>query len=595
MPGFFKLLGGLRSWLPNSQYAYRVVGDDGQRQQGSSTIRSRLKNVLVLFMSSPIQFKVFLVVIASLSLYLLSFQAPLGGAEIYAVPVVNASYYHLLIPASEGNANLCKTLFSAAALDYPTPRLINWQRTFDDPNLIFGGSHIAKIEGVLNLLRQLKPASDKDLVSIIDGYDVWFQLRPEVLIGRYHEINKRANRRLQARYGPGIVESRDIRQTVIFSSQKKCWPASEDDPACFAVPQSELADDIYGPQTDQDIGDEKNPFVKMRQRYLNSGTVIGPVEDVRAIYERALDKLALGANIGSDQGIFADILGDQEYNREVLRAQDLTRWQITRAWLLRTFFGVMDVQDDVTWPHPTHHQMDAATLGDKRYEFHLGIDYQSELSQPTVFSEDDLAWIKHNDQNQIKEKSASAGIAGPPRLKGLPHDMAKSRSPFWVTDIEAANRLPAEGSWANVSTYTNLWTGITPVAIHHNAHRDGLKGRIQTFWNETWFFPYLRELLYARLLAVRAPHAVVLVPGVEHDIIQEWWGPIDEKGGVRVDVGDPPGLWLSWQDLCGSKEIGDEVFRDGKGGWIDPITTLSWNHSFAEEQVVKWKAETGYG
>ncbi|KAK5093207.1 hypothetical protein LTR70_004850 [Exophiala xenobiotica] len=535
MPGLPKLLGGLRSWLPNDQYAYGMVGDDGQRQQGSPSVKSRLKNVLALFISSQIKFKALFVVVASLFIYLLSFHSWPGGAEIVAAPILNVSYYHLLIPASEGNANLCKTLFSAAALGYPTPRLINWQRKFDDPNLIFGGSHIAKIEGVLNILRQLEPASDKELVSIIDGYDVWFQLRPEVLIGRYHEINDRANRRIRVRLGSRLVESQNISQTVVFSSQKKCWPASEDDPACFAVPQSELADDVYGPRTDQDIGDEKNPFVKMRQRYLNSGTVIGPVEDVRAIYERALDKLSFGANIGSDQGIFADILGEQEYQREVLRAQNLTRWQIMRAWLLRTFLRITDVQDDVTWPHPTRHRMDAEALGDKRYEFHLGIDYQSELSQPTVFSEDDLAWIKHNDQIQISEKSTSAGIPGPPRLKGLPRDIAKSRPPFWAPDIDSANRFPAEGSWENMSTYTNLWTGITPVAIHHNAHRDGLKGRIQTFWNETWFFPHLRELLHARASAVRAPHAVVFVPGVEQDSIQEWWGPIDEKGGVNVD------------------------------------------------------------
>lgn len=495
-----------------------------------------------------------------------------------------SSYYHLLLPASEASAGLCKTIFSAAVLGYPTPRLLNWQRKFEDEHLIFGGSHVAKIEGVLGFLRQLEPQHDDELVSIVDGYDVWFQLRPEVVISRYNEINKRANYRIRSRLGIKDAEENNVKQTVVFSAQKKCWPASPDDAACFAVPQSELAADIYGPQTDHDIDDEKNPFAKMRQRYLNSGTVIGPVGDVRAIFERAAEKALVSTNFGSDQGIFAEIFGEQEYQRELIRAQNLSRLQRIFLALKRVTVGLSEL-DDVTSPHPTHHGMNPATPGGRNYEFHIGLDYGGELSQPTVFSENDLAWLKHKDINDIRDKSTMAGMEGKVRVKGLPGDVAASTPPFWASDVASAANLPTSQTWEDMAVYTNLWTGTTPVAIHHNAHHDGLKTRIQTFWNETWYFPHLRELLHASARDIRAPVAVLENSGVQH----EWWDPTDERGGARVEIGSLPGDWIGWQDMCGTTEITDEVFRDGKGAWNDPIVFLSWDHGVAEEQVARWR------
>ena len=38
---------------------------------------------------------------------------------------------HVLLPASNPEVNLCKTLMSASILGYPTPTLIAWNETFD--------------------------------------------------------------------------------------------------------------------------------------------------------------------------------------------------------------------------------------------------------------------------------------------------------------------------------------------------------------------------------------------------------------------------------------------------------------------------------
>ena len=160
-------------------------------------------------------------------------------------------YLHLLIPASKPDQNLCKTVLSAGILNYPSPRLVNWNQEFEDPNLVAGGSHIGKISGIKAYLDGMDVARDSDLVLMVDGYDVWFQLRPQTILDRYFDINRRANERIQKELGDKVVKQHNIHQQIVFSCQKRCWLFSEDDPECYAVPQSSLPDDIYGPETSE--------------------------------------------------------------------------------------------------------------------------------------------------------------------------------------------------------------------------------------------------------------------------------------------------------------------------------------------------------
>lgn len=137
---------------------------------------------------------------------------------------------HLLIPADHKDVNLCKTMLSAAVAGYPTPTLINWGAKFDDKTLVAGGSHLAKISGVLEYLRTLGPERDDDLLLLVDGYDIWFQLRPSALVSRFHAINNEANTRIQQTMGSKAAAAEGITQDIIFSAQKRCWPWKPEDP-----------------------------------------------------------------------------------------------------------------------------------------------------------------------------------------------------------------------------------------------------------------------------------------------------------------------------------------------------------------------------
>jgi hypothetical protein len=182
-------------------------------------------------------------------------------------------------------------------------QIINWNQTFDDPAFVEGGSHLAKINGTAQYLYDLDETHDNDLVLMLDGYDAWIQLRPRTVVHRFFDINSRANKRIDAAFEGKSAEQTGVRQDIIFGVQKRCWPWSADDPPCYAVPQSSLPSDIYGPETDTDINDGLNPYVKYRQRFLNSGVAMGRVgvSAMRRMVDQALAQAPQDTNFGGDQ------------------------------------------------------------------------------------------------------------------------------------------------------------------------------------------------------------------------------------------------------------------------------------------------------
>lgn len=235
-----------------------------------------------------------------------------------STPDARSNFFHLLVPAASEGERLCKVLFSAAALNYPTPRVLNWKKKFDGgQNDLFGGTHIAKISGFLDYLITLGPESDQEMVVLVDGYDMWFQLRPSVLIERYYRILNRQNARLRERLG-SAVHKESIYQTIIAGAGY-CWPQEHDHPSCYVVPDGELLRSTYAMERSQASGaDDHIP------RWVNSGSFMGPVFDVRNLVERAYQILKDQPNVGSDQWAFNEILPQQEYQREIFRAHHLS-------------------------------------------------------------------------------------------------------------------------------------------------------------------------------------------------------------------------------------------------------------------------------
>lgn len=477
---------------------------------------------------------------------------------------------HLLLPATQGNVDLCKTLLTAKILDFPTPGLLAWDETYNVPEQMAGGSHLAKIYRVLEYLETLAPSQDDDLVLMIDAYDIWFQLRFDVLVDRFHSMNAAANERLAQRLGRSLLESEHIEQNIIFGAGKRCAPNQLHSVACYTVPMSPLPDDLYGGNTDTVIG--RNKYTSHRQRYLNSGYVLGRVKDVRVLFRRAaeevkntpdhnpeLDNGSGGSDFlyhGSDQSIFNTLFGRQEYQREYLRQQSQKRQAAAARSECEQQMNSTACEElgkrnsatsntqrrDLTLegthysdplnPPFTHELMGSMTDPSREnYELGIGLDYFSELGHQTANAENDGKWLRlaENPLNvdfpgknrfdcpsRVEKESALADIAGADAP--FPEDPDKKNS-----------------KWESLPLYTNLCTGKVPVMVHHN----GDKGARGYRWPDMWYHADARQMLDRKL---GHENAAKTAPGSSVNVIA-WTDKNSE---------------LTWDGLCSA--YSEEIF-----------------------------------
>lgn len=471
---------------------------------------------------------------------------------------------HLVVPASKGDENLCKVMVSAGILGYPDPVIVNWGENFDDPKYVEGGSHLAKVTGITRYLNSLHKDMDEDLVLMVDGYDIWLQLRPQTLIDRYFSVNARADARIAREIGADAQAEHNIRQEIIFGCQKRCWPWTENDPPCYAVPFSDLPEDVYGPETDTDVGNKHNPYIKYRPRYINSGVVVGTVRAMRKMFNQALELLTndpFEANMGSDQYIFSHILGDQEVWREALRQDSRNNLQKMKEKLK----GGYEPLHPFVPEHVEEVRKKASRRPDKNFEFGIGLDYRMEIGLNTVFSEDDTAWLHWNNRTELieaeKRENVSESHIHGVTSKRLSGDIVDTTPPFWTFNHDP--KFPRWKKWSEVPLFTNIWSGIVPAIIHHNAHRNGRKALRETWWNETWFAGFTRPLYDAHIWEPVIPIAYAGSGGEE--TLREYWPGERWRGGARrgpkEEKEDWSARWVRFDDIC--REYHEEVFRDG--------------------------------
>ena len=452
-------------------------------------------------------------------------------------------------------------MLSTHLLNFPAPTLINFGKVFDGEGWD-KGSHTGKIQGVHEFLSREIDFHDDDLVLIIDGYDVWFQLPPEVLVRRYHAMIEEANQRLRREYGTVVRETpwkisgtetvQRYKQTVVFGADKLCWPNDTDAPACASLPESTLRKDIYGPQTDKDPEGFAN-----RPKYLNSGTVIGPVGDVRAIYRRAMEMVEDGRGILGDQFVFAEIFGEQEQQRTAVKASSKAD---SSKWLLH--LSGMQSTNSLTDYIPAPVQ-NASRSSESHFEFSIGLDYHSYLFQTLTHSIDDIEFINFTNTTTLLNAQSLRQIPKPQPLT-FPPDLEQARPPYpsknTLIDLAASTLLPTSSNyeslpdnttWHNTTLATNVHTQQIPTLLHIN----GDKSPLDTWWSSMWFQPHARTLLRHQM---RSPQPFIWGTGTDEE---KTWDMRGGRGGAWMTNG----RWMEWGELC--KGFEEEVFGDGKGVW----------------------------
>lgn len=419
-----------------------------------------------------------------------------------------------------------------------------------------------KVQGVLHYLQGLDKSHDEDLVLLVDAYDVWFQVKPEVLLDRWHRINEKASKRIRKRLGRGAVVEH-IKQDVIFATHKGCWTGGADDIVCYAVPESTLPRDVYGTGTDAIAWNEANVHLKFRPQYLNSGISMGTVAAMRKLLERVAQKW-LGTPYDNEQDVLAEVFAHQEYQREVIRSRHLSS--------LQRLLDRIRKKKTIIDPHPTRKTMEHAD--GSPYEYNIGLDYEGLLGQATQYSEHDSGWIVYNDPESIHTATSVREITSI-GVTSLQADIARSRPPYF--NLAGANSnldLPTDQPWKETSLYTNLWTGVSPAMLHLNTRRGaGYKSLTDTLWREMWFHDRARVLLEAR---GREPTMPIATTNIGKRSEKVWWDAVDkspthvDKKGFGVQPDTNMEHWLTYGGICNDRDQGMLIFSDFKGVFLDP-------------------------
>lgn len=412
---------------------------------------------------------------------------------------------HVLIPGNAANSRICRTLATAIINDYPSIKIINWGLKGGDAEMNGYDMTTGKNWGVLKYLRSLPPEKDKDLVIMVDAHDVVFQLPVDITLQRYKSANRNAISRLKGQHDDHDIAKYGLSQTILMGAEKFCWPLDHRHPACYAVPESLIKANAYGENTDQSL--ETN-----RPRWLNSGTIIGPVDDLRELYEWAHLLWKGYPAWGGDQDYFSNIYGTQELSRQRLRG--------TKNWVFG--FGEKLEEKDLIIPNvETEHT-----------DYHLGVDLNSSIFQTLNKALDDMSSVVHSNRTDLSSKDHLHGTASIYQEHfPFPQDLLKQRPPFQglQDDMESTDRSEQlKKTWRDVRLHSNFHARSIPSIMHYN----GDKSHMDDWWHRQWWTGWGRELMEVKM----------------------------SRPGFQISTDSKSNPKLLWTDIC--SEFDDEVFVD---------------------------------
>ena len=330
----------------------------------------------------------------------------------------------------------------------------------------------------------------------------------------------------------------------------RCAPNSADDTACFAIPESPLPRDMYGPNTDTILGE--TAYSSYRPRYLNSGYVMGPVAEMRQLFRRAQDKALVLQNKpvpldaagrlhrGSDQAIFQEIWGEQELQREAMRRKHAARSDqgslvdrgTSQAAGHAKAGGAQQAHD---LPDPSFAREPAQAKAGKPDEFGIGVDYWSDLGHQMADAPSDGRYVVYGRSVASQAAQRRTHDCTPLASGVVPRDILNTTLPRAAIS-DASQFSPLRG-WDEVALYTDVCLDTIPVLVQANdvaTARDA--------WPRLWMQPFARRLV-EEVLARGAGSA----------------GGGGGGGGVLL----PGGKRLGWREVCGA-DVEGELFREGE-------------------------------
>ncbi|EEH34450.2 hypothetical protein PAAG_05499 [Paracoccidioides lutzii Pb01] len=467
--------------------------------------------------------------------------------------------FYLIIRGSWNDTRICRTLFTSMILNYPPPTAVYP----DDSTPKEGQAEQSELDTALvmyNYLTKSNHMKDDDILLIVDN-DIWFQLPPEVMLQRFHEMLKKSNEHLRQRYGSvlrNIGKEADISvltstqkysQRIIFAADKIRRPDYAYGVSGLAVLNSTLAPDIHGPETDSG----KNT-IQSRSRWLNAGSLIGLVGDVKLLYKRAAEINSKNVTPVDEQTVLSQIFKEQEYVRELDRSISLPNWYTKLGRLL----GIL--------PRVNISNIFVNTDPGRRFEYSIGLDYKSNLFFTASHAESDLEWLTYNNISRLNSPKLTQRVPNKAPLY-LPKDISRYTNPFNPPDPlikelmppynETVDYLPdpQNTTWHAIPLATNVLSASIPTLLCTNPDNTTMTSdTLHAWWDNMWYHPYSRRAAAAQ----EAEKALFGWPGAT-------WNVRGGKGGLWTE----DNLWMDWSRTC--KGVEEQVFGDKWGLWGEEL------------------------
>lgn len=385
-------------------------------------------------------------------------------------------------------------------------------------------------------------ATNEDIILVAAASSIIFQLRPSVLLRRFHDLNRAA------------AKHTGFAQKVVFGASARCSGYEESDSMCYAQ--------ILGASSPKGV----YPVLEMRggrPQYLDSGFMIGSVGAIREVFERAQElrgdtvqsnsdsdtRAPFGVNTEAhpDAAVLSKLFALQQYARSLQQA----RAQKTKWW---RFIVPTPLPDPSAEAAAADTNLAPSTFNDTAHELGIGLDYLSSLVHVHDVAShlaSDTRFIRYSGKRPRVPRRGVSGCT--PRLKKQPREILSSPAPFNGLRAKdqardtSTNPLPAK-SWKDVDLFTNICTGEIPAAILYQDHSvddgDFRSVRREHEWTSFWHYAYLQRFLH-----LQTPGKEQGYISAKQDFEKESIGDIDAGRAVR------------WNEMCGALE--QDVVGDG--------------------------------
>ncbi|KAF5236881.1 hypothetical protein FAUST_6296 [Fusarium austroamericanum] len=440
------------------------------------------------------------------------------------IPIpIKTSQLHFLLPASDPNDMFCAIVASALVNRYPAPYMVGWK---GEGKYNASAAHTAKLYSIKKYLDKLpNGGDDDDLVFFGDGYDVMAQLPVEVVIERYFKVAADADQRLADRFGITVEEAhrRGLKQTLFWGADKMCWPALNE-AQCTKIPSSHLPSTVYGPKTGN--GNTHNRDAK----YFNSGSVIGPIGDLRKF---------INAGVTALEETF-DPNFKYKTSDQIYLARTFARQELSRA---------KQIEDEL---HNIDTVISNITATEDVAEYHAAIDYESDFVQTGCFAH---KWMQKLNYNNT-DNTATVGMDLFDQGKDFKPHKIQLPANVYRSLIRVFQSLPDDATKKSARDWIGslkLDTNIATRKIFGFYHATCSKRQLVADFKKYWFHPYIVPLLQAGFQATKQDELITdkLIDGrkwVYKTAFPSEGAPEDALGGVLTDHKDE--AYIPFSTLC---------------------------------------------